>query len=60
MGQPTSVFLFWPYIMAMLYLILIGVAIYCLILFVKFTRKGIKAFEIYIDKNSSDSVHKKD
>jgi len=43
---------------SLLYLLIMvgifGLTLYCLVLFIKFARKGIKAFEIYIDKNSNN------
>ncbi|WP_430883242.1 hypothetical protein [Fusibacter sp. JL216-2] len=33
-----------------------GLSVYCMFLFIKFARKGIQAFEIYIDKNSSGGL----
>lgn len=33
----------------------VGLTIYCLILFVKFARRGIVAFDIYINQNKTKS-----
>lgn len=35
----------------LLYLIIVGLSIYCLILFVKVARRGIIALDFYINKN---------
>lgn len=33
------------------YLLSLGVSIYCLVLFIKLAHRGIKALDIYIEKN---------
>ena len=35
-----------------IYTALFGVSIYCLVLFIKLAHRGIKALDIYINKNS--------
>jgi predicted neutral ceramidase superfamily lipid hydrolase len=42
---------FLSLIIALVYIIILGLSIYCFVLFVKFAHKGIKAFDIYINKN---------
>ncbi len=37
---------------AVIYLVLIGLGIYGFVLFIKLAHRGIKALDIYIDKNS--------
>lgn len=41
-----------------LILVLIGLGTYGLILFIKLARRGIKALDIYIEKNSKDTIDK--
>jgi hypothetical protein len=43
-------------IIQLVYLILIGFSVYCLVLFVKLARRGIKALDIYIkEKDEGNS-----
>lgn len=35
-----------------LYLFFFGISVYCLILFIKLAHRGIKALDIYIEKNN--------
>lgn len=37
-----------------LYIGIIGLSIYCLVLFIKLARRGIKALDIYISKNQQN------
>lgn len=39
-------------LLSLIYLLLIGFAFYCLILFIRLANRGIKALDIYINKNS--------
>lgn len=39
-----------------IYLILIGVGIYCLVLFIKLARRGIKALDIYLEEKDKRSL----
>ena len=43
----------WPLINLILLAVISGASIYGFFLFVKFTRLGIKAFSIYIEKNKN-------
>lgn len=38
-------------IINLIYIVLLALTIYCLVLFIKLARRGIKALDIYIDKN---------
>jgi hypothetical protein len=38
-------------IIILLYLAIIGISIYCLVLFIKLAHRGIKALDIYISKS---------
>lgn len=38
-------------LISLLYIVFFGVSIYCLVLFIKLAHRGIKALDIYIDKN---------
>ncbi|PKM49770.1 MAG: hypothetical protein CVV02_14265 [Firmicutes bacterium HGW-Firmicutes-7] len=40
----------------LLYLLLIGLLVYCLILFIKVARRGIVALDIYNSKNRGDAL----
>ncbi len=46
-------FVAFPLFLLILYLILIGLGIFCLILFIKLALRGIKALDIYIDEKSN-------
>lgn len=39
-------------LLILLYLAILGFYIYCVVLFVKLARRGIKVFDIYLGKNS--------
>lgn len=39
-----------------IYLILIGVGIYCLVLFIKLAHRGIKALDIYIEEKDKSRL----
>ena len=41
---------------SLLYLCILGASIYGFILFVKLAHRGIKALDIYIDKNNSNKL----
>jgi heme/copper-type cytochrome/quinol oxidase subunit 2 len=41
-------FMFLPILIFIIYLLLIGFGIYCMILFIKLATRGIKALDIYI------------
>ncbi|MCY6485494.1 hypothetical protein OW763_14260 [Clostridium aestuarii] len=45
-------------IIMLIYFAFIGIGIYAFILFVKLAHRGIKALDIYIDKNSKDISYK--
>lgn len=38
----------FPVLAFLIYLVLIGLSVYCLILFIKLAHRGIKALDIYI------------
>jgi len=40
-----------PSIMLLVYLVLLGVGIYCLLLIIKLINRAIKALDVYIDNN---------
>ncbi|MFZ5351323.1 MAG: hypothetical protein ACOZCL_01225 [Bacillota bacterium] len=42
-------------IFMILYLGLLGLGIYCTVLFIKLALRGIRALDIYIDKNQSNN-----
>ncbi|WP_019004561.1 hypothetical protein [Cohnella laeviribosi] len=52
MGEQGGVF-FWPFsfFFLLIYLVLIGVGIYCIVLLIKLAHRGITALDIYIQKN---------
>jgi len=39
--------------LVIVYLSLLGLSIYCLVLFIKLAHRGIKALDIYIENNSN-------
>ena len=41
-------------IFSIFYLILLGISIYCLVLFIMLAQRGIKALDIYIRKNDKE------
>ena len=41
-----------------IYIIFLGLSIYCLILFIQLAQRGIKALDIYISKNSNNNEFK--
>ncbi|MCY6354329.1 hypothetical protein [Clostridium sp. ZS2-4] len=45
-------------IIILIYLVFLGAGIYGFVLFVKLAHRGIKALDIYIDKNSKDISEK--
>lgn len=53
LGFDTSLFLMRGLHMLtiLLYLVVVGLSIYCLVLFIKVARRGIVALDIYINKN---------
>lgn len=42
----------WSVLLSVIYLALIGLSIYCIVLFIKLAHRAIKALDIYINKNS--------
>ncbi|MCT4594984.1 MAG: hypothetical protein N4A57_12045 [Anaeromicrobium sp.] len=51
-----ALFPYFALINVVLLIISIGFTIYGFILFVKVTKRGIKALDIYIEKNSEDKI----
>jgi hypothetical protein len=45
-----SAFTFLPIVFILLYVISFGVGIYCVVLFIKFARRAIKALDIYLEE----------
>ncbi|MUG47664.1 hypothetical protein [Paenibacillus woosongensis] len=43
-----GLFSIFPVLIFLVYLVLIGLSVYCIILFIKLARRGIKALDIYI------------
>ncbi|MCY6485437.1 hypothetical protein OW763_13970 [Clostridium aestuarii] len=54
MGNPSNQIMTTFFLHLILLFILIGIGFYGFVLFVKLARRGIKALDIYIDKNSKD------
>lgn len=48
----TEISSFMTVIMILPYLFFVAVGIYCTVLFIKFTRRGIKAFDLYIKEKA--------
>jgi hypothetical protein len=46
----SSAFVFWPILFFLIYVLSIGLGIYCLVLFIKFARRAIKALDIYLEE----------
>jgi ABC-type antimicrobial peptide transport system permease subunit len=46
----SSAFVFLPILFFLIYVISIGLGIYCLVLFIKFARRAIKALDIYLEE----------
>ncbi|MNJ27195.1 hypothetical protein [Paenibacillus lentus] len=44
----VGIFGIFPILAILIYLALIGLSVYCLILFIKLAHRGIKALDIYI------------
>jgi hypothetical protein len=47
-------------IIGLIYIVLIGFSIYLMVLMVKLAIRGIKALDIYIDKNKHKNIELKD
>jgi hypothetical protein len=45
-----SAFTFLPILFFLVYVISFGVGIYCVVLFIKFARRAIKALDIYLEE----------
>lgn len=52
-GTATSVFGLIP---SILFLVVWGVGIYCIILFIKLARRGIKALDIYLEEKTRNGL----
>ncbi len=42
----------------LLMFVMLGISIYCFVLFIKLARRGITALDIYIDKNNKPNLNK--
>jgi hypothetical protein len=47
-------FFIFPVLIILIYVVLIGFGIYCMILFIKLARRGIKALDIYITEKKEN------
>jgi hypothetical protein len=52
--SPIAMFQVLSIFMTIIYLILLGIGVYCLILFIKLARRGIKALDIYIEEKRNN------
>jgi hypothetical protein len=52
MGVATTstAFVFLPILIFLVYALVLGLGIYCLVLFIKFARRAIKALDIYLEE----------